>query len=159
MEFYFLRHGEAEKSNGGQGGDDKRPLTEEGAARMERGALLIATLRLGLDLIMTSPLVRAQQTAEIVARELHLLDALAIDDRLAPGFGPEELQAILREHRSSTALMLVGHEPDFSSTIAACIEGGHIECKKGGLARVDLDNPDVLSGRLVWLLPPRVLVP
>lgn len=159
MEIYFLRHGEAGKSSGGRGGDAERPLTEEGVARMEREAGLIATLRLGLDLIMTSPLVRAQQTAEIVARELHLLDALVIDDRLAPGFGPKELRAILREHRANTALMLVGHEPDFSSIIAACIEGGRIECKKGGLARVDLDDPDALSGRLVWLLPPRVLAP
>ena len=159
MEIYFLRHGEAGKSSGGRGGDAERPLTEEGVARMEREAVLIATLRLGLDLIMTSPLVRAQQTAEIVARELRLLDALAIDDRLAPGFGPKELLSILREHRANTALMLVGHEPDFSSAIAACIEGGRIELKKGGCARVDLDDTDTLSGRLVWLLPPRVLAP
>ena len=159
MDIYFLRHGEAGKSGGGRGGDAERPLTEEGVARMEREAALIATLRLGLDLIITSPLVRAQQTAEIVARELRLLDTLAIDDRLAPGFGPNELRALLREHRANTALLLVGHEPDFSQTIAACIGGGRIECKKGGLARVDFDDPDALSGRLVWLLPPRVLAP
>ena len=55
--------------------------------------------------------------------------------------------------------MLVGHEPDFSATIAACIGGGSVECKKGGLARLDIDDPDSLSGTLVWLLPPRVLAP
>jgi len=84
---------------------------------------------------------------------------LAVDDRLSPGFGPEELGGIFREHRAASALMLVGHEPDFSSTVAACIGGGRIEFKKGGLARVDFESPHSLSGTLVWLLPPRVLAP
>jgi phosphohistidine phosphatase len=159
MEVYFLRHGEAGKGSGGHGGDAARQLTEEGIARMEREAVFISALRLRLDAILTSPLVRAQQTAEIVARELRLLDALAVEDHLSPGFGPEELRRILQEHRAAGALMLVGHEPDFSSTIAACIDGGRVEIKKGALARVDIDNPDSLSGILVWLLPPRVLAP
>ena len=159
MEVYFLRHGEAGKSSGGHGGDAARQLTEEGIARMEREAVFISALRLRLDAIMTSPLVRAHQTAEIVARELRLLDALAVDERLSPGFGPEELRGILREHRAASALMLVGHEPDFSSTISACIQGGRMECKKGGLARVDFDDPGSLTGTLVWLLPPRVMAP
>ncbi|MGA2479652.1 MAG: phosphohistidine phosphatase SixA [Spirochaetia bacterium] len=159
MEVYFLRHGEAGKSSRGQGGDAARQLTEEGIARMEREAAFISALRLRLDAILTSPLVRAQQTAEIVARELRLLDALAVDERLSPGFGPKELGGIVREHRAAAALMLVGHEPDFSAAIAACIGGGRVECKKGALARVDFDTPDLSSGVLVWLLPPRVLAP
>ena len=125
---------------------------------MEREASALALLRLPLDLIITSPLVRAQQTAEIVARRLNLMDALVEDERLAPGFGAAELGSIMREHRALTALMLVGHEPDFSTVIAACIGGGRVECKKGGLARVDFQDPSSLSGVLAWLLPPRVLV-
>jgi phosphohistidine phosphatase len=159
MEVYFLRHGEAGKSSGGAGRDAERALTGEGIARMAREAVLIASLRLGLDAIITSPLVRARQTAEIVARELHLLDALAIDERLSPGFDAGALQAIIRERGAATALMFVGHEPDFSSTVAECISGGRVELKKGGLARVDIDDPDSLAGTLVWLLPPRVLAP
>jgi phosphohistidine phosphatase len=159
MEIYFLRHGEAGKSGAARGGDAARELTDEGIARMQREASFLATLRLSLDAILTSPLVRAQQTAEIVARELRLLDALVVEDRLSPGFGPKELRRILQEHRAAGALMLVGHEPDFSATIAACIDGGRVEIKKGALARVDIDNPDSLSGQLIWLLPGRVLAP
>jgi phosphohistidine phosphatase len=159
MEVYFLRHGEAGKSSRGLGGDAARQLTEEGIARMEREAAFISALRLRLDAILTSPLVRAQQTAEIIARELRLLDALAVDERLSPGFGPEELAGIVQEHRAAAAVMLVGHEPDFSAVISECIGGGRVECKKGALARVDFDTPDSSSGVLVWLLPPRVLAP
>jgi phosphohistidine phosphatase len=159
MEIYFLRHGDAGSRESWKGSDASRPLSDEGAARMEREASTLALLRLPLDLIISSPLVRAQQTAEIVARRLNLIDALAEDERLAPGFGAAELGSIMREHRALTALMLVGHEPDFSTVIAACIGGGHVECKKGGLARVDFQDPSSLSGLLVWLLPPRVLTP
>jgi phosphohistidine phosphatase len=159
MEVYFLRHGEAGKSSRGEGGDAARRLTEEGIARMQREAVFMHGLRLRPEVILTSPLARARQTAEIVARELGLADALAVDERLSPGFGPEELREILREHRGAAALMLVGHEPDFSATIAACVHGGRVECKKGSLARVDFDHPDALSGTLAWLLPPRVLAP
>jgi phosphohistidine phosphatase len=159
MEIYFLRHGDAVKTSSGKGGDGERLLSTEGAARMKREAGAIASLRLGLQLIVTSPLVRARQTAQIVAQALGMLDACAIDERLAPGFGPEALLSILREHRAATALLLVGHEPDFSQTIAACIGGGRVQCGKGGLARVDLDDPDSIRGALAWLLPRRVLAP
>jgi phosphohistidine phosphatase len=159
MEIYFLRHGDAGSRESWKGSDASRPLSDEGAARMEREASTLALLRLPLDLIITSPLVRAQQTAEIVARRLNLMDALVEDERLAPGFGAAELGSIMREHRALTALMLVGHEPDFSTVIAACIGGGRVDCKKGGLARVDFQDPSSLSGLLAWLLPPRVLAP
>jgi phosphohistidine phosphatase len=159
MEVYFLRHGDAGSRESWKGSDATRPLSDEGAARMEREASTMALLRLPLGRILTSPLVRAQQTAEIVARALNLGDSLADDDRLAPGFGIEELGSIMREHRAAAALMLVGHEPDFSTVIAACIGGGRVDCKKGGLARVDFLDASSLKGLLVWLLPPRVLAP
>jgi phosphohistidine phosphatase len=159
MEIYFLRHGDAGTMGGGKGADDARPLSAEGTAAMKRVAAAIASLRLGLQLIITSPLLRARQTAEIVARRLRLLGALVSDDRLAPGFGPEGLRSILNERRTTTAVMLVGHEPDFSRTITACIGGGRVECKKGSLARVDVEDPGSLSGTLAWLVPPRVLTP
>jgi phosphohistidine phosphatase len=157
MEIYFLRHGDAGSRETWKGTDARRPLSNEGAARMEREASTLALLRLPLDRILTSPLVRAQQTAEIVARRLNLVDALADDDRLAPGFGTAELGRIVQEHRALTALLLVGHEPDFSTVISACIGGGRVECKKGGLARVDIQDLETFAGILVWLLPPRVL--
>jgi phosphohistidine phosphatase len=159
MEIYFLRHGDAGAAEGWKGGDAERPLSKEGTARMQKEAAAIALLRPGLDAILTSPMVRARQTAEIVAKKLRLLQALIVEERLAPGFGAAELHRILEERRAIRGLMLVGHEPDFSRVISACTGGGHVECKKGSLVRVDMDDFSSLAGVLVWLLPPHVLAP
>ena len=91
MELYFLRHGEAGKKDEWEGEDSERPLSKDGIARMKLEASAISDLDLGLELILTSPLVRARQTADIVARELDMRDRLVIDDRLAPGFGRDAL--------------------------------------------------------------------
>jgi phosphohistidine phosphatase len=159
MEIYFLRHGDAGTAEAWKGSDAERPLSKEGAATMERVAAAIARLHPTLDAILTSPLLRARQTAEIVAKKLRFTQVLFVEDRLAPGFGAAELKRILKERRASRGLMLVGHEPDFSKVISACIGGGSVECKKGSLIRVDMDDPSSLTGVLVWLLPPRVLAP
>ena len=119
----------------------------------------MAGLSLGIALILSSPLLRALKTAEIVAESLGLQDSLLTDKRLSPGFDLPALREILADHAEVGALLLVGHEPDFSETIAACIGGGRVECKKGGLARVDITDPLKPRGSLLWLLPPRVLAP
>jgi phosphohistidine phosphatase SixA len=65
---------------------------------------------------------------------------------------------LLTDYAACSKLLLVGHEPDFSTVIGQLIGAGRIVCKKGGLARVDLKSPHELPGELVWLLPPRLLV-
>jgi len=157
MEIYFLRHGDAGAKDQWTGRDEERPLSPEGTARMERVAAALSRLALPVELIITSPLVRARQTAEIVARRLSLKDVLKEDRRLEPGFGVDELSSILQDHRGVRALMLVGHEPDFSRVISTRIGGGSVEVKKGGIARVDIDSPSSPRGSLVWLVPPRLL--
>lgn len=159
MDLFFLRHGEAQGREEWKGDDEERPLSEEGAARMRREAKTLAGLSLGVSLILSSPLVRALETAEIVAAALGLKDSPLTDRRLAPGFNATALREILSEHAGAAALLLVGHEPDFSETIEACIGGGRVECKKGGLARLDITDPLRPRGSLLWLLPPRVLAP
>jgi phosphohistidine phosphatase len=116
--------------------------------------------RLGfaLDVIVTSPLVRARQTAAIVAEALGLRDKLVEDERLGPGFDLVRLAEIVRAQRGADAVMLVGHEPSFSMTIGRLAGGGAIDVKKGSLARVDVADPSELRGELVWLIPPKVLV-
>jgi phosphohistidine phosphatase len=124
---------------------------------MKREAAAIRRLDLGLDVILTSPLVRAHQTAEIVAEALGPGARLATDPRLAPGFNLKQLRALLAAHRGPAALMLVGHEPDFSQTISHLIGGGRLDVKKGALALVELEDRAAAAGRLVWLIPPRAL--
>jgi phosphohistidine phosphatase len=156
MELLFLRHGVAEARETWTGDDRSRPLTPQGRKAMTRAAKRFAELGLAPDLIVTSPLVRARQTAEIVAAGLGLSDRLVEDDRLAPGFDAARLAGVIEARGVTGAVMLVGHEPDFSETIAELIGGGRVVCKKGGLARVDVD-PSLRNGERVWLLPPRDL--
>lgn len=155
MRLFFLRHGLAGDRAEWQGDDAKRPLTDEGKEKMKRTAITLATLDLGLDVIITSPLARAKQTAEIVARKLNC--PLVEDKRLEPGFNDEQLQQILLDHPDANAVMLVGHEPDFSETISALIGGGRMVCKKGGLALVELPSAHSKRGELIWLVPPKIM--
>ena len=157
MEVYFLRHGDAGAAGDWKGSDAERPLSKDGAAQMEKEAAAIARLGLRLDTILTSPLVRARQTAEIVTKELQLAQALVVEKRLAPGFGTGELQRILKERRAARGLLLVGHEPDFSLMVAELCGGGRVLMKKAGLAEVDVQPSNPSWGTLVWLAPPRSL--
>ena len=119
-------------------------------------AAFLARLGPRPDVSSRAPLKRAHETARIVVEGLGIEDRLRDDERLAPGFGPAQLEAILDEHRAAKTVMLVGHEPDFSLTIADLVGGSAVVCKKGGLARVDVD-PESGAAELVWLLPPKVL--
>lgn len=157
MKLYFLRHGLAESRGRWAGPDSERPLTDEGIARMECEAAALEALGLSPDVIVTSPLARAYQTARIVARQVGLQDRLVTDERLAPGFGVGELRGILEEYPGAAAVMLVGHEPDFSLTVGDLIGGGTVVFKKGGLGRVDASDASLGDAELVWLLPPSVL--
>jgi phosphohistidine phosphatase len=157
MVIYFLRHGAYRKTPGTT--DGLSHLTEEGAGQIEIEARAMVRLGVSADAIISSPLARARQTAEIVARALGLLPALTVDERLSPGFGPSQLRDIIHDHARAGALLLVGHEPDFSSTIGSCTGGLRVAMGKGTLARVELDKPVSLSGSLAWLLPAETLVP
>ena len=154
---YFLRHGIADRSEW-SGDDFERPLTARGRSQMRREAETIVRLNLALEVILSSPLARACQTAEIVAEALGDRERFVIDRRLAPGFGVSALADMLAERPGLTALLLVGHEPDFSETISALIGGGRVVCKKGSLARVDLPDVAGAHAELVWLIPPTMLV-
>ena len=158
MNCYFLRHGIAVEPAAWSGKDFDRPLTRDGCSRMEREAKAIADLCLELDSIVTSPLLRAKQTAEIVAKRLDLGGKLVEDPRLENGFNVEQLHAILADHADEKAIMLVGHEPSMSATIGRAIGGARIELKKAALAGIEFSNPSSTSGMLFSLIPPKVLV-
>jgi phosphohistidine phosphatase len=158
MNCYFLRHGIAVEPEKWSGSDFERPLTPEGRARMEREAKAIAALSLDLGAIVTSPLLRAKQTAEIVAERLDMGTKLVEDPRLGAGFNLERLGAILAAHADASAIVLVGHEPSMSATIGHSIGGARIELKKAALAGVEFIDPTSTSGTLFSLIPPKILV-
>jgi len=149
MQLYFLRHGEADWP-GWTKPDDERPLTDFGKKEVRQVGKFLNRLKVKPDLIVTSPLPRALQTAEAAAEELKT--KLRQDEALEPGFGISELSTVLKRHRSKV-LMLVGHEPDFSSVISA-LTGGFVKMSKAGVALIDID-PETEKGRLLWLFPPK----
>jgi len=149
MQLYFLRHGEADWP-GWTKPDDERPLTDFGKKEVRQLGKFLNRLKVKPDVIVTSPLPRALQTAEIAAEQLKT--KVRQDEALEPGFGITELRNVLERHQSK-ALMFVGHEPDFSSVISA-LTGGFLKLSKAGVALVDFD-PETQKGRLHWLFPPK----
>lgn len=150
MDIYFLRHGEADWPDW-EKSDDERPLTKRGKKEMHEVGKFLKRLKADPDLIVTSPLPRASQTAEIAAE--HLKTKWRTDKLLAPGFGRHELEKILNKYPAES-LMIVGHEPDFSHTIEQLM-GGDIKLSKAGVALVELDR-SWRKGRLLWLIPPKI---
>jgi phosphohistidine phosphatase len=154
---YFLRHGLAVDAAEWSGSDFDRPLAPEGKKRMERAAKTLAALDVEIDVIITSPRLRAKQTAAIVAQRLKAENRVVEDARLAGDFGPRALAAILSEHPGANEVMLVGHEPDMSRTAGAVIGGASLDFKPGSIACVSLPNPAAMSGELAWFVPPKIL--
>lgn len=157
MRCYFLRHGIAVAPESWSGSDADRPLTREGRDRMECEAKAIEKLCLDLDYIVTSPLLRAKQTAQLVAQRLG--DTKIVEDpRLADGFNLERLGDILASHSDAQSIMLVGHEPSMSATIGRAIGNASVELKKAALAGIEFADRGSQSGTLFCLIPPKVLV-
>jgi phosphohistidine phosphatase len=156
MQIYLLRHGIAE-DRAVDRADATRALTAEGIRKMEQAAAGMRRLNVAVDLLLSSPLIRAQQTAEIVGQTLGL--SVLLEPALAPGFDLPMLLALLEklETRAAQRVMLVGHEPDLGLLTSGLIGGGQIELKKGGLALVDLPHDVEMDGVLRWLLPPSIL--
>ena len=150
MQLYFLRHGEADWPHWTRP-DDERPLTDFGKKEVRQVAKFLSRLKVKPNLVVSSPLPRALQTAEIAAEQLKT--KLRQDEALEPGFGISELRTLLKRH-GSKVLMLVGHEPDFTSVISALTDAS-LKLSKAGVALVDFD-PETEKGRLLWLFPPRV---
>jgi phosphohistidine phosphatase len=157
MELYFLRHGQAGERSEWSGPDEERPLTDAGKAQTAAEAAGLAKFGFKPDVILTSPLVRARQTAEIAAREWGMLGRVALDKRLGPDFGLKELRQIVSEHNGHESLLLVGHEPDFSDVVGRLIGDAKVVMKKGGMAAVEVTGRDPLRGRLLWLATPQML--
>lgn len=117
----------------------------------------MAHLDLRLTHILTSPLPRAHETAEIVAKALRF-EHMKVEERLASGvFSPGQLQTLLEHHANSDRILLVGHEPGLSITVGWLIGGANVEMKKGGLAYVTAERIEPGEGVLRWLLTPRLL--
>ena len=137
------------------GPDDVRPLSQRGRQQAERLGTLLAARGIRPDVIVTSPLVRAAQTAEIVAAALGM--TALVDQRLAEPLSLSAVERIIRD-AGGREPMLVGHDPDFSALVTDLCGGVDLAMRKGTLATLDVDLPLASGdGHLRWLLPPELL--
>jgi phosphohistidine phosphatase len=159
FELYLIRHGAAEERGESWPDDAKRPLTEDGMLRLRRQVRGLARLGVSLDLILTSPLVRARQTAEIVAGGLHPQPHVATLDSLTPEGSYADIVADLAKHSRRSRIALVGHEPGIGELAARLIGSRHrLPFKKGAVCCIEIDSlPPGGPGDLRWFLPPRIL--
>jgi phosphohistidine phosphatase len=153
IQLYFIRHADAGDSATWPGDDAERPLSAKGRRQARRLGKLLDELDWRPHVILTSPLLRAAETARLIARSLEITPIN--EPRLGGPFAIADIAEMLAEHEAARRVVLVGHDPWFS-TVTSDLVGGTLEVRKGALVRIDLVAGDVRagSGALRWLLPP-----
>jgi phosphohistidine phosphatase len=158
MEIYLIRHAIAEERGEDWPDDDLRPLTDEGIRRFEESADGLLEFEAPPAQIITSPLVRAKQTAELLAAGMRGKVTLAVMDELAPGYPPAKVLSKVRKLKDKGPVALVGHEPDLGQLAAHLVGASRpLPFKKGGMCRIDIVWGRPPRGTLVWFLPPKAL--
>ena len=151
MILYFLRHGKAGSPQAHN--DDARELTPKGAAALRAAAPLWRRLNLRPDVVLSSPLPRALQTADLLCAAAG--GSPTPDDRLRPGASWGDLARAMAAHSDARRVMFVGHEPDLSSAIVELTGVASVRMRKGGLACVEFYGvPEPGGGEIAWLLDP-----
>jgi phosphohistidine phosphatase len=159
IEIYIVRHGLAAERGEAWPDDTKRPLTSEGIARLRREVQALQRLDVDFDLILSSPLVRARQTADLFAQGLPSTPQVVLTPVLAPGGRHAAIVDELSRHARRSRIALVGHEPDLGILAGRLIGAREpIALKKGAICRIDFDAlPPAGPGHLRWLVTPRML--
>jgi phosphohistidine phosphatase len=162
MKIYLIRHSNAvDLGTPGYDDDSQRPLTEKGRDKMNGIASALRKLKVEPNLIVSSPYVRARQTAEILAKVLKFKKGLSFSEALIPMGNPEDMIGEINEKYSVDELVLVSHEPCISNLVATLIAGSpdiSINVKNGGVCCLSADDLH-LERRAVmeWLLTPKML--
>ena len=159
LELYLIRHGIAAERGEEYPDDSKRPLTHEGIAGLRKEAKALETLEVSFEQILSSPLVRARQTADVFAECMKSHPPVANIDSLTPAGSPGAVIQDLGKHMRKGRIALVGHEPNMGE-LAAHLIGAKIPLafKKGAICRIDFEIfPPKSKGQLAWFITPRML--
>jgi phosphohistidine phosphatase len=156
---YLVRHAIAADRGEDWPDDDKRPLTERGIERFKEAVKGLEALDVEIDEIFTSPLVRAKQTADILAAGANGKPSVKVLDALSPGHTPASVIAQLARSAKRRRIALVGHEPGLGELAAHLIGAGRaLPFKKGGVCRIDVESlTSRRAAALVWFVTPKVL--
>ncbi len=159
LELYLIRHGVAAERGEDYPDDSKRPLTNAGISRLKKEAKALDELGVAFDHIITSPLVRTKQTADVFAESLKSKPSVSSSDALAPAGTSTAVIQELAKHMRKGRIALVGHEPNIGE-LAGRLIGARmpLEFKKGGICRIDFEVfPPKGIGQLRWFVTPRML--
>jgi phosphohistidine phosphatase len=162
MDLFLMRHGiaEAEPSEGGLS-DRERPLSPKGLKRTRQIAGGLAALKLSFDRILTSPLVRARETAQIVAESLNIEGKVEETSELAPDGSVQTVISRLAELRDEKSILLVGHQPllgEIASFLLSRGKGIKLRLRKGGLCCLEVDDVGSNSPAILhWVLTSKQL--
>lgn len=159
MEIYILRHGNAAEAAGGMR-DADRPLTPEGASKLQSVMRRAKAMGVEPTAVLTSPYRRAKETAQVAAEALRGGSTLVETRALTPDSSPELVWDEIRAHKKDPQIMIVGHEPLLSAVYAYLLGSGsiQIDVKKGSLGRVDVDRfVGQPRGVLRWLIYPKLV--
>jgi len=150
---YFLRHGRAEHTEGKE--DAARRLTDEGEAQLRAAAALWRRLKVRPQLVLSSPLVRAIQTAGLACDGLGSKKGPVADERLGPGADWDDLASAVAEHPTAKRVLFVGHQPDFGSMVELLAGVHAVRMRPGSMACIEFSgSPTPGQGELAWLLDP-----
>jgi phosphohistidine phosphatase len=156
MQIYLLRHAEAEDD---PTNDAKRALTAKGEKQAKSVGRFCRNHSVIPEIILSSPLRRAEQTALIFARELDIQSAVRLEEFLLPGLTLERAFSGLEKYREKASILLVGHEPDFSKLAASLIgtRPENVHFRKATLIRVNLPKMESGAGAIDFLIPVKCL--
>jgi phosphohistidine phosphatase len=161
MNLYLIRHAIAEEESS-SGEDSQRALTDKGAKKMRQVAKGLKILGIEFDFILSSPYLRAYQTAEILGDVFKMKKKVVQSENLTPMGDPDLLLAEINEKYSVNSLAIVGHEPYLSTLVSLLVAGGapvEMTFKKGGICHLSTDNlHHTRKATLEWLLTPGVMV-
>jgi phosphohistidine phosphatase len=158
MVIYFLRHASAGERASNPKKDEKRPLDQTGIEQCGYVGRALTALDVQVDVILSSPLKRATQTASLVGNEMGYEGKLQLTDALRPETSFADFRKLLDKYAKYESVMVVGHNPNLSEFVGRSIsENGceaNIDLKKGAVARVEMERN---SGVLQWCLTPKAL--
>ena len=161
MDCVLVRHGIAVERDEWEGSDADRPLTERGAKRVEQMAAGLSRLDVQPTHVLSSPLLRAIETAKIVRRSLRVQAAVQIDDALLPDAAPNRLLSILQDLPRESCVLCIGHEPQLGMAASVFLSGrasSSFPLKKAGACLIQLSIPPKPGqGVLRWWLTPSQL--
>jgi len=157
MIIYFVRHASAGQKKLSPKKDEKRPLDPEGVHQCTQMGRILSSMEVGVDAVISSPLKRATQTASLIANEIGYEGKLYIENALRPEAKYDHFRDMLRKYSKHEAVMVVGHNPNFSDFLGHIIaESGsraHVDMKKGAVAKIQSAQKKFV---LDWLLTPRL---